>query len=83
MTVRPRAVARIGRYCTHTTMPGKAFDDSCYTRSKGSSVVRISYGKGTTKLTPKKGTHKLHAVFLTTSTIASSTSSTVTVKIAK
>jgi len=52
-----------------------------YEGSKRLADVKVSHGTNTSALKLKKGTHKLHAVFLGTSEIATSTSPTITVVI--
>jgi hypothetical protein len=51
-----------------------------YDGSKLLKTVKVVKGKVTTKVNLKKGTHKLHAVFAATDTIAASTSKVFTVK---
>lgn len=52
-----------------------------YDGKKVLKTVSIVNGKSTDKVSLKKGTHKLHAVFALTNTIAASTSKTISVKI--
>ena len=54
-----------------------------YDGSKLLKTVKIVKGKATLKVTLKKGTHKVKAVFAATEKIAKSTSKTISVKIAK
>jgi hypothetical protein len=52
-----------------------------YDGTKSIAVGPVSNGKATVKLALKKGTHKLHATFLPATTVSSSTSAVVSVKI--
>lgn len=67
------------------TAPGVKVSGSAkvYDGSKLIKTVSIVNGKATAKVTLKKGTHKLKAIFASTATVAASTSKTVTVKITK
>jgi hypothetical protein len=72
-----------GKATVTVTVPGVTVKGNAtiYDGSKAIASVQVQNGTGVKAITLKKGTHKLHAAFVTTPSMAASTSKTVSVTV--